>query len=99
MSSRSIGRIERQHHEGHVDIDEAEDDGGVIVEHLPWREWQAEKPEEPADRQIDIALGPEHRDQRIGADQQVDPEGQNHQEQQAEASNAAGAKQMPKAIG
>ena len=43
-------RIERQHHERHVDIDEAEDHRAVVVEHL-----EGAKPD-PAQHQIDIAL-------------------------------------------
>ena len=70
------GCIERQHHEGHVDVNQAKDDGEVVVEHF-----KGPKPHN-AQCNIDVTLGAEHRDQGVGPDQQVDPEWQHHEKQE-----------------
>jgi hypothetical protein len=81
------GRIERQDHEGHVDIDESGDHREVVVKELQRlkRTEEGGEPDEIMEEGqavIDEAIGAEHRDQGIGPDQQVDPEGQDDQQQQ-----------------
>ena len=49
--------------------------------------------------EIDITLGAQHRDQGIGADQQVGPERQDHQQQQNTGLARGGAKVMAMAMG
>ena len=86
-------RVERQHHEGQVDIDEPEDDREIVEEELhrlPCRKrLQPDERLHPAraapqrlEPLVREALAAEQHHQRIGADQQIGPEGQHDTEQQ-----------------
>ena len=87
------GRIERQHHEGQVDVDEPQDHREIVVQQLQRLEvaerLQAHQRREtatalpqPLQALVHIALGAQHGDQRVGADQEVRPERQHDQQQE-----------------
>ena len=84
-------RVERQHHEGQVDVDQADHHGGVVVEHKRLEgagsgRGRSAEPAAPVPQairaEIHEALGAQHGDQGIGADQQVGPERKDDQQQE-----------------
>src|SRR3546814_9428831 len=87
--------VEREHHEGQVDIDEPEDDREIIKEQrhrLPCRQRlepgerlePARSLPERAEPLVREALRAEQHHQRIGADEQVRPKGQHDAERSEE---------------
>jgi hypothetical protein len=81
-------RIQRQHHERQVDVDQAHDHREIVVQHLQRLEvggcspTSAARPFHSLQALVDVALGAQHGDQGVGADQQVRPERQHDQQQQ-----------------
>ena len=83
------GGVKRQHHEGQIDIDQPRNHRAVIIEELQRlkgkgtaREQSVKEVPCATECLVHKAIGTENRHQRIGADEQIDPEGQNGDEQQ-----------------